>query len=273
MPNVVPFFVFEAAVMVFCGSALWYLCRVTSGVTSPQTANKRTDTRGVTRLLVALFTVLLILGVVVHSSPLPGESALREAMDEVTDNSAILLVVQAINLVDRYRLWFVLDLAIAVVFLRQKASRAAIAVIGGALAIEAMTALLLIIVARPRPDALISLSATFDALNAGSFPPGPAARTFVAVGVALLAIARYAPPHVRLALIIATALLGASGLAQVVGVEHWPSDLAGGYMEGAIGLSLISLAVRRPQETIRSPSRPASTDSAQFAADEAMHQV
>lgn len=226
-------------VFLLCGGVLWLLCAPASDETSESRRIK-----GSAWLAIAFLIALLALSVAAHAGPLPIHLSLRDAADFSTGNAPMQLALRIIGRFNRYRLWLVLDAALAFYLLTRRAWRAGGVVVVGALTTEVATALLLIAVRRARPGAFAPIQTALDALSAGSFPPGPVARSFVAVGMALIIIARVARRYFIVAFIAGLLLITLTGLAQVTSGEHWPTDVLGGYLAGAVCLSAVAIALK-----------------------------
>ena len=238
MPDTLELTLFALVAALYCGGLFWFWCWIAERA---QEAHR--SILYIAFVLSGLLMALVLLGVIARLGPLPGEESLRAAMDRVTDSTPLVLVVTYIGRVDRLRLWLLFDLAIAFSLFWQGARRASAVVLAGAALTEALTATLLVVVERARPGAVHVLQSVPDALSSGSFPPGPVARTFVAVGMGLLIWSRldrrwFAPGFAAAIIVVAL-----TGVAQVVGVEHWPTDVLGGYLEGGICLGVVALAL------------------------------
>jgi len=225
--------------LLLCGGVLWFLCAPVCEETKETLRVRR-----IAWLATGLLLALLILSATAHAGPLSIDLLLRDAADFSAENTPTQLALRLIGRINRYRLWLVLDVALALFLLARRAWRAGGLVIVGALSTEVATAVLLLTVRRARPDALDPIQTAFDALSAGSFPPGPVARSFVAVGLALIIIARVARRYFIAAIIVGLLLVTLTGLAQVVIGQHWPTDVLGGYLEGAVCLSAVAIALR-----------------------------
>lgn len=92
--------------------------------------------------------------------------------------------------------------------------------------------------ARPRPDLLAHLDTTFDL----SYPSGHAAQNAAIYLLVALLIDR------RL-LAIALPLVLLIGVSRIILGVHWPSDVLGGWLEGA-GFALIGVAIARKSQTM-----------------------
>jgi len=225
--------------LLLCGGVLWFLCAPVGNETK-----ELRRVRHIVWLAAALLLALVGLSLAAHVGPLSIDLLLRDAVAPATENTPIQLALRLVGRINRYRLWLVFDVALALYLFTRRAWRAGGLVIAGALFTEMATATLLIAVRRARPDALDSIQTAFDALTAGSFPPGPVARSLVAVGMALIIIARVARRYFIAAFVAGLLLVTLNGLAQVASGEHWPSDVLGGYLEGVVCLSAVVIALR-----------------------------
>jgi membrane-associated phospholipid phosphatase len=224
--------------LLLCGGVLWFLCAPVDDKTKePQRV------RRIAWLAIGLLLVLLGLCVAVHAGPLSIDLFLRDAVALPTENIPIQLALRFIGRINRYRLWLVFDVALALYLLTRRNWQAGGLIIMSALSTEVSTAALLMVVRRARPDALAPIQSAFDALSAGSFPPGPVARSFVAVGMALIVIAHVARRYFIAAFAAGLLLVALTGLAQVASGEHWPSDVLGGYLEGVVCLSAVVIGL------------------------------
>jgi membrane-associated phospholipid phosphatase len=225
--------------LLLCGGVLWFLCAPVGDETK-----ELRRVRHIVSLAAALLLALVGLSLAAHAGPLSIDLLLRDAVELSTENMPTQLALRLVGRINRYRLWLVFDVALALFLLTRSAWRAGGLVIAGALFTEMATATLLIAVRRARPDALDSIQTVFDALTAGSFPPGPVARSFVSVGMALIVMARVARRYFIAAFAAGLLLVTLTGLAQVAIGEHWPSDVLGGYLEGVVCLSAVAIALR-----------------------------
>ena len=81
-------------------------------------------------------------------------------------------------------------------------------------------------------------------MTTASFPSGHVVRCTVALGL-LLALVVWRSPRGRLlgtAGVVVCLLL--MGIARVASGEHWPTDVLGGYLLGALWCDLVLLALR-----------------------------
>ncbi len=80
-----------------------------------------------------------------------------------------------------------------------------------------------------------------------SFPSGTAATSVLVLGFLIYLVGEFVAP--RKLRIVLQLLLGLAivllGLFRMLAGEHWPSDLVGGYMAGALALWVVIWAYRR----------------------------
>lgn len=113
----------------------------------------------------------------------------------------------------------------------ERRRRAALFLLTAVLGGWALSTILKLIVARPRPDLIPAL----DHVSTYSFPSGHAWNGMVVFG----AIALVAPPGARRwALAGAGLLILMIGLSRVVLGVHWPSDVVAGWIGGAAWLAV-----------------------------------
>ena len=97
-----------------------------------------------------------------------------------------------------------------------------------------------IFINRPRPEG------TLEGLT-DSFPSGTATVSILLLGFLIFLIGEYVSPRGRrigLQLVFVGVIL-LLGLFRMLAGEHWPSDLVGGYMAGALALWIVIWAYRR----------------------------
>ena len=97
-----------------------------------------------------------------------------------------------------------------------------------------------IFIDRPRPEG------TLEGLT-DSFPSGTATVSILLLGFLIFLIGEYVAPRGRrigLQLALGGVIL-LLGLFRMLAGEHWPSDLVGGYMAGALALWVVIWAYRR----------------------------
>ncbi len=100
-----------------------------------------------------------------------------------------------------------------------------------------------IFIDRPRPEG------TLEGLT-DSFPSGTATVSILLLGFLIFLIGEYVAPRGRrigLQLALGGVIL-LLGLFRMLAGEHWPSDLVGGYMAGALALWVVIWAYRRVQK-------------------------
>jgi undecaprenyl-diphosphatase len=134
---------------------------------------------------------------------------------------------------------------IAAAFLYRRHKSAAIFLFGGAIGGWLLNNLLKVIIARPRPSA--SLVAVYAQRSTLSFPSGHVMSYVTVYGFLFFLVYMLAPRSGGriAALILLGALVGLVGLSRVYLGAHWASDVVGGYLYGAVWLTLIIHFYRR----------------------------
>lgn len=110
------------------------------------------------------------------------------------------------------------------------------------LAVEGVGYLVKLLVERPRPLALFGIESSHT-----SFPSGHALQAFLLYGFLIYLLdGQLKPGWLGRALQVALAIpIVMVGLARVYLGQHWPSDVVGAYLLGAVGLGLAVWAGRR----------------------------
>ncbi len=96
------------------------------------------------------------------------------------------------------------------------------------------------LVGRPRPDGELEGMTN-------SFPSGTAATSVLVLGFLIYLVGEFVAPRklrVGLQLLLGLAIVPL-GVFRMLAGEHWPSDLAGGYLAGTLGLFAIIWLYRR----------------------------
>ena len=102
---------------------------------------------------------------------------------------------------------------------------------------------------RPRPEGDLEGLTT-------SFPSGTAATSVLVLGFLIYVVGEFVAPRklrIGLQLLLGLAIVPL-GVFRMLAGEHWPSDLAGGYMAGALALFAIIWLYRRLRDRDRSLS-------------------
>ena len=167
-----------------------------------------------------------------RAGPLAFDVPLRNAI--LAPSAAVVL---AVDLLVGLPLWSAIIVLIAALLWRARHGGSALLLASG-LSVELLTALAKFVVDRPRP---LTTSAG-DLLTTASFPSGHVARAVVALGLFALVLGRHRPSLQAPFLALASAFLVALAIARIASGEHWPSDVLGGLLLGAIWLRVIVFA-------------------------------
>ena len=194
---------------------------------------------------IAVGVVFLLLGILArlaHQDLLAWDLPVREAILELDGSWVVSLVRRASQLGSR---WLIAALTIPMVVVAWSRCRQLAVVLGAALpAGLAIELFLKAVVDRPRP----ALAAGFGS----SFPSGHV--------LAAAAFWGLLPPWIYLvarrrsawaaSAAVAGAVLVMVGISRVYVGAHWPSDVVGGYLGGAVFLVAAEWAVRRPSPAL-----------------------
>ncbi len=112
------------------------------------------------------------------------------------------------------------------------------------------------LVGRPRPDGGLEGMTN-------SFPSGTAATSILVLGFLIYLVGEFVAPgklRIGLQLLLGLAIVPL-GVFRMLAGAHWPSDLAGGYMAGALALFAIIWLYRRLRQRriLLSPTRSSTT--------------
>ena len=113
-----------------------------------------------------------------------------------------------------------------------------------------------LLVGRPRPEGEL------EGLT-NSFPSGTAATSILVLGFMIYLVGEFVAPgklRIGLQLLLGLAIVPL-GVFRMLAGEHWPSDLAGGYMAGALALFAIIWLYRRLRQRGRRLSLVSSSAS------------
>lgn len=181
---------------------------------------------------IALFAALAMQ---VRAGPLSFDPSVAEALSGLAGSP----LVRALDVVASVAVWSALVLVSAALFWR--ARRAAGILMFTALSAEMATAAAKLLVSRPRPSApdLTEVIAT------ASFPSGHVTRVVVGLGLLTAATGMVAPQWRGPVLVGSTLVIAAVSIARVASGEHWPSDILGGLLLGAVWLRVIMLVARQ----------------------------
>lgn len=107
------------------------------------------------------------------------------------------------------------------------------------------------VIARPRPE--VGLAQDYDKLLSFSFPSGHATHAFVFYGYLIVVVAALplSATWRRVAQAVLSLLIALTGLSRVYLGAHWPSDVVGGWLLGALTLWALLAARRRIQRAGR----------------------
>jgi hypothetical protein len=98
--------------------------------------------RHIVWLAAALLLALRGLSLAAHTGPLSIDLLLRDAVELSTENMPTQLALRLVGRINRYRLWLVFDVALALYLFTRRAWRDGGLIIVGALSTEAATAVL-----------------------------------------------------------------------------------------------------------------------------------
>jgi undecaprenyl-diphosphatase len=180
-----------------------------------------------------VLVALASLGLVARAGPLAVDAwiagGLRPAMDGPVGG-----VVRFMNLLGTPAAWAAFLLAGAAALWRA-GLRIGAALLLLSFSVEAPTTLVKWLTARPRPPGSLMV----DLVPFASFPSGHVSRAVVAAGIVVAVVAwrsrRWRAPALLGALAF-TLLMGAS---RVAAGDHWPTDVVGAYLLGALWLWLL----------------------------------
>lgn len=186
---------------------------------------------------VILLLTLAMLGLAVRGDPLPADVTLAAHFRGLMGTPLSRLVAMLDTLVS-VLVWSVLILLVAALFWLLHERWVAIWLIAGLLLGEGTAALAKRLVNRPRPVGA-SLS---DVVPSASFPSGHLVRAIIGIGL-IIALVVWRWPAWRLpAVAVGLIFLLLLGAARVASGEHWPTDVLGGMLLGALCLDVLLLA-------------------------------
>lgn len=190
--------------------------------------------------LIGLSTALLVvLGSEVRGGPLVFDQPLADAIRGLGGTGP----VRALNVIAGLPVWTAFVTIVAGVLFLRGYRRGTVLLLAG-LSAELATAVVKTLVDRPRPVG----AAASDLIASASFPSGHIVRAVVILGLLITVLGRNHRSW-RLPLLAAsTAFVSALAVARIASGEHWPSDVLGGLLLGAIWLQvlLLGLGARRP---------------------------
>lgn len=178
--------------------------------------------------------VLTVLSVVVGPGPLPIDAA-DAALAAVRDRGAGAAILTAADIAGSSPVWGIAAVLSALVVARSSRRRATELVLVLLLA-EAVTTVLKVVVARPRPAG----GPTLDLLVAAGFPSGHVTRAAVMVG-AVLVLVPWCARHPRLTIAFGVASVAVMGVARVSARAHHTTDVLGACLLAAALLAAWAL--------------------------------
>lgn len=189
------------------------------------------------RVRVAVWVALIACGAALAfvargRGPLPGDLLFSRFVQELPMPGG--LVGALFSNVDS-AVWLILATALTVMLVLRSWSSALFIFVASFSSVLLGVALKLI-VARPRPTA--ELVQVYDTSQSYSFPSITAFFSLVLLGVIAFLIWRRDPPRPVLPLVLGVSLVLVlvMGLSRVYVGEHWPSDVLGGWIFGAVWL-------------------------------------
>ncbi|MBI2939088.1 MAG: phosphatase PAP2 family protein [Chloroflexi bacterium] len=196
---------------------------------------------------IVLALLFLALALVARGGPLPGDEALVGALVGLGGDLPAI-----VSRVTSFAVWAPLVLVVAAALAIWRSRGAAGLLVLAVLTMELASWAIKEVVGRERP-------ATFlldDVMATASFPSGHVARVTVTLGILVGVVAWRSAWRIP-AILIAAVWLLVVGLARVAVGAHWPSDVLGGYLLGAIWLAVaFGVAGRRGR------SRPSASSGA-----------
>jgi membrane-associated phospholipid phosphatase len=189
---------------------------------------------------------LVVLASMVGGGPLPIDVAIRNAL-HVGD--PVPLPLDVLNVIGGALVWDPL-VAVLMVALWLGSRRAdAIWIGAGVLVAETLATATKVIVDRPRPPGI----AVIDLVSQASFPSGHVTRVVV-TGALVALLWRTGRRNWIVATVLVVVLGIAIGLARILAGEHWPTDVAGGYL--LAGSVIAGTVAARGRLSGRGPAHP-----------------
>jgi membrane-associated phospholipid phosphatase len=202
--------------------------------------------RGAAIVAVLCAIALVVLASMVGSGPLPIDVAIRNAL-HVGD--PVPLPLDVLNVIGGALVWDPL-VAVLMVALWLGSRRAdAIWIGAGVLVAETLATATKLIVDRPRPPGI----AVIDLVSQASFPSGHVTRVVV-TGALVALLWRTGRRNWIVATVLVVVLGIAIGLARILAGEHWPTDVAGGYL--LAGSVIAGTVAARGRLSGRGPAHP-----------------
>ncbi len=189
-----------------------------------------------TWLLIGIICTLGLSVWATHSPRFPGDLKTAQLIQQL-ESPRLTSAVQLLSRLTAPKYLAVLGLAAAAFLLLVRRDRtAALAVTGATLAMLLTYQELKAIIDRPRPES--DLVTVFNSARDASFPSGHAFAAMVVFG-GLFCFAQALGQHRRTVRAFRALALGGIlgvGFARIYLGAHWPSDVAGGYLFGALAL-------------------------------------
>jgi membrane-associated phospholipid phosphatase len=202
--------------------------------------------RGAAIVAVLCAIALVVLASMVGSGPLPIDVAIRDALHV---GGPVPLPLDVLNVIGGALVWDPL-VAVIVVALWLGSRRAEAIWIGaGVLVAETLATATKLIVDRPRPPGI----AVIDLVTQASFPSGHVTRVVV-TGALVALLWRTGRRNWIVATVLVVVLGIAIGLARILAGEHWPTDVAGGYL--LAGSVIAGTVAARGRLSGRGPAHP-----------------
>jgi membrane-associated phospholipid phosphatase len=202
--------------------------------------------RGAPIVAVLCAIALVVLASMVGSGPLPIDVAIRNAL-HVGD--PVPLPLDVLNVIGGALVWDPLVVVLVVALWLGSRRAEAIWIGAGVLVAETLATATKLIVDRPRPPGI----AVIDLVSQASFPSGHVTRVVV-TGALVALLWRTGRRNWIVATVLVVVLGIAIGLARILAGEHWPTDVAGGYL--LAGSVIAGTVAARGRLSGRGPAHP-----------------